>query len=796
MPGTVTLLDPQGSPRDVPADQAADYVNRGWREQTHADVLRATTEAANQADYGGAHGAIGAVGAGLLRGATLGGSDVLARAIGGEDAAQTLRGLREQNPGLSIAGDIAGAVAPTLLSGGAAFPAGLVGRAGTATAAGAGGGFAGALAGGVAEGALFGVGQGASELALSQDPLTLEHAASTLSSNLLYGALAGGVAGTAVHGVAEGLAAAKGAIDDALIARSGERAMKIADELEAKAAAEPASITPETDVSTLDRAGLKAAREQELERIEGARAPEKRQFVNDLGEFYDDMASQKLSKVVTGTSDAEARRAGAALRNADMQIRRLTDNEVGLADRPDRALAALQTQRQALNDIRDWMDEEMGQWQHKVREGAPQLHAELMGGKIEGYVGSALTPEGRHLAVQQEMARRFGGRVVNEGGLVHLDYPENISFENWERLQKAIERNASLQEHLARITSDPISERLMQIESAEHALGGRTSAPAPVPATSPIGHVLHAAAHAAGPLGAVATTAVKALGGLRKAAGAMAERAGKAASSFLDVAGSAASKAAPPAPPLATKVLAGLRYSEADEEAPAKESKALPELYKARTDEIKRQVQIAPDGSFHMRPEARQKMAARLAGLGAVDPVTADRLESAGALRIAWLASQIPRRPDIAGVQVGPDTWHPSDMEMRAFARKAAAAEDPHAVLDRVVHGQVTPEDVMAMKAVFPEMLQSFVRAVSVELPTLRKTLPYERKLALSMFSGVPVDPALDPRIVAVLQGHFAAEPGSEGGTAAPKPQPQFGSLKKSPGAPTPAQVRAQGAHI
>jgi hypothetical protein len=56
------------------------------------------------------------------------------------------------------------------------------------------------------------------------------------------------------------------------------------------------------------------------------------------------------------------------------------------------------------------------------------------------------------------------------------------------------------------------------------------------------------------------------------------------------------------------------------------------------------------------------------------------------------------------------------------------------------------------------------------------------------MFSGVAVDPALDPKVLAILQGSFANEEGSEGGTEAPRPEPQFGSVTKPE--PTPAQQR------
>jgi hypothetical protein len=46
----------------------------------------------------------------------------------------------------------------------------------------------------------------------------------------------------------------------------------------------------------------------------------------------------------------------------------------------------------------------------------------------------------------------------------------------------------------------------------------------------------------------------------------------------------------------------------------------------------------------------------------------------------------------------------------------------------------------------------------------------------------------MDPRVLRILQGTFTAEEGSEGGTQAPRAQPQFGSVTKPEA--TPAQQR------
>ena len=119
------------------------------------------------------------------------------------------------------------------------------------------------------------------------------------------------------------------------------------------------------------------------------------------------------------------------------------------------------------------------------------------------------------------------------------------------------------------------------------------------------------------------------------------------------------------------------------------------------------------------------------------------------------------------------------------------AADDPGAVEERVAHGTVTPEDREVMQTLYPERYAAFVRQV-IEHPEAVGKLPYRNRLALAVYTGATIDATLEPRILGSLQSIYAREPGSEGGTQAPRPQPAFGSVK----APdeTPAQRRASHA--
>jgi hypothetical protein len=188
--------------------------------QEEAD--RAYSERRDEAEYGDLGGAATAFGAGAARGLSLGMSDAALRALGVDP--EELAALRRVQGGASLAGEIAGSVAPALVSGGAgaggvaarllgATPAGLVTRAGGAIARlGAGGGLAArALATGAAgavEGGAFGGGQALADAIIEDKPLTAEAFVAAVGSGALYGGVLGAgaeVAASAAGAVALGV---------------------------------------------------------------------------------------------------------------------------------------------------------------------------------------------------------------------------------------------------------------------------------------------------------------------------------------------------------------------------------------------------------------------------------------------------------------------------------------------------------------------------------------------------------------------------------------------------------------
>ena len=218
----VHMLDPAGRPVTLPSDQVGVAVDAGYvPESTQAIEARRTSK-----EYGtiGQKAVTAAEGAG--RGLTFGLTDMVATGLGGENYRRAALARKQTNPITAGVGEVAGALAPLVLTGGgsgAASGAGFFGRAATAvprgaeaiskallpfataeTAAGrmalraAQTGVAGAL-----EGALYGAGQTVGGLTLSGDQITAEKVLSGAGQGALVGGLLGAAGGAVASRLSE-----------------------------------------------------------------------------------------------------------------------------------------------------------------------------------------------------------------------------------------------------------------------------------------------------------------------------------------------------------------------------------------------------------------------------------------------------------------------------------------------------------------------------------------------------------------------------------------------------------------
>lgn len=750
----VTIISPAGDVVDVPEAMLPDYAARGYRVEG-ANEQGARIAAEHRTDeYGGPVGKFSAAGLGALRTVTGGISDLALRELGG---GEQLRGLKEENPLSSTAGEIAGAFIPTGLSG-------VAGAAGATIRGGEGLGLGSSLlrglAAGSAEGAIYGAGQGLSEAALSEDPLTAERLISSVGSGALFGGVVGGGVGLAGATVEHALSKAKGAIDGAL-ERSAAKALT------------PAEAIATGDLELLDKRTLDLAEKDEISRIRTEQAPQRKALVDELDNYRNMIRDDgDLRGAIYRIGDKDLTEAGSSFSRSNIRLRGMLDDRVSLAENPETIRPSLRKQAQSLEEIADYARGAKVEWERDVAAAPDRIRQLVRDGGVPGELGP-FTPAGLDLATERELKNLQG---FEWGGAIKDGLKEPAIVRMQPEFQRILEQNRKFQATLDELAKPPVSDRLTKIAEAREALSA--------PAAQSIGASLLHALPFGGQLATIAELGQKTASGLRGTISKATRRTAEAASTFLGHAGAAVEHV----PALATKTLATVRYASHAVSPPSEGKQTLAELYKQRTDEIKSQTAYDETGTPRLRPDARASMAETLKPLRASHPLLADKMETSATRRIEYLSSLIPRRPDFGTPQIGLDHWQPSEMAMRSWARSAAAVEDPDGVEARIAHGTATHEDAAAYWAVYPERAQHYKTSILQGLPTVPGILPYRKKLALSIFTGAPIDPSMHPRVIAMLQGQFPAEPGSNGGTQSPRAAPQFGSIKKQTG--TPSQER------
>lgn len=760
-----------GLPMSVDVGDVGNVI--GGRAQTPNERRAMEDEARKEREYGGLAGGIKTGLESFASSASLGTYDLLGNAIEGDSFGTRRREAKEVNPAWDLTGNIAGYVVPgsgLLGSAGKLAPSALAGRLGQRIVkSGAEKGFASqvgrsALGYGV-EGGIIGLGEGVQELVLSEQPVTLERAVGSLGSKFLYGSVLGGGIGAAGKAAEKGLGRAKGMLDDAAERmRSGGG---VAD-----------------DLASLDRAGLREA--SRLARVE-------------LGEEV-----VTGLRAIDGTSDAFRVTAGAdkkVLTDARKWVTKHLDDPKGLAENPNLVAKSLRKEEGILRKTLSDADATLS----KLAKADDELIAKLSKQIDELPAGETMKLKGNDAALFGDLSgRRFTRKGVDIGAddleefrsLLQSGAASKMRRESIERLPAALDQNISLQGQIAGIKNGTAT-RLAEIQAAQDAFsaGGKKAGMLEQAAQGTVFGAVTSAASFLGP--AAPLVGAKVSGKITdmifkrvsKAGADASIRSAKALEAFL----STSKKAARVAPPLASKTLASVAFGV----EPSKIANALAEspkkglsgAYMKLEKDLRALTVRGPDGEIRMHPGAREGVSEQLAGVRAADPLAADMMETTAARRVTFLASKLPKRPDIPVIQLGPDNWRPSDMAMRQFARFVAAVEDPGQVEERLADGSVTPEDAEAIRTVYPEMFEDIKARIIESLPELQERLPYKRRLALSIFSGVAVDPAMDPRILRVLQGNFADEPGTEGGTKAPDAVAQFGSISKPD--PTSAQERA-----
>jgi hypothetical protein len=98
----------------------------------------------------------------------------------------------------------------------------------------------------------------------------------------------------------------------------------------------------------------------------------------------------------------------------------------------------------------------------------------------------------------------------------------------------------------------------------------------------------------------------------------------------------------------------------------------------------------------------------------------------------------------------------PAKADKDAYDRALAIAQQPVTILHNIREGTIVPQDIIALKSIYPGMYEHLSQELTNEAATMTskgKNIPYRTKLGLSMFMAQPLDYSLTP------QGIMAAQP-------------------------------------
>lgn len=123
MPGSVNIISPEGKTISVPTDAVASLVTQGYRLESNAGASARVTKQVEDERYAGTRKAIEAGARGVLRGATLGLSDVAVAALGSDAERRYAQKLRQHHGTASLGGEIVGALLTAIPTGGTSLEA-------------------------------------------------------------------------------------------------------------------------------------------------------------------------------------------------------------------------------------------------------------------------------------------------------------------------------------------------------------------------------------------------------------------------------------------------------------------------------------------------------------------------------------------------------------------------------------------------------------------------------------------------------------------------------------------------
>lgn len=161
-------------------------------------------------------------------------------------------------------------------------------------------------------------------------------------------------------------------------------------------------------------------------------------------------------------------------------------------------------------------------------------------------------------------------------------------------------------------------------------------------------------------------------------------------------------------------------------------------------------------------PEAMaSRLADNTASMVRIDQGVATQVQATAVRGAQYLRANMPPASipsvDMLGQTIDDVDMVPDHQRM-AWLEQYSIIEDPSAVISELENGTLTAAQVDALKAVYPAIYEQLVNTVMRAVASTDKPISYEKKLQLGILLGVPTMDALRPESIQSLQGSFAAQ--------------------------------------
>lgn len=143
-------------------------------------------------------------------------------------------------------------------------------------------------------------------------------------------------------------------------------------------------------------------------------------------------------------------------------------------------------------------------------------------------------------------------------------------------------------------------------------------------------------------------------------------------------------------------------------------------------------------------------------GLWNLSPETMQNVTQSAVQSINYLKQNIPQDPNALGV-FKESEWQPSKEQMTDFLHKYQGSMNPGKVIEAMGRGEMPVQAFTAMKQLHPVMFQMVERKMIDEIAKKNgKAIPYEKRVAISMALGAPLEKTMSPSFILQQQKMYS----------------------------------------